>query len=318
MANDNNGGGITTTVKTEVSSDLDLQKALKEGDYKEDDKTDDEDEDAGDPKPEAKAKDDDPMQRELNRLNKELRLEKRSTKNVTAAVRELQDEIARLKDVQQTGNRGSGPAREDPRPSRPVLDPDDYPNAKDFEKARAKAEETYEDSLEAWRERKRGATSIREQQALERARVRSEADAVTIDTFNDGVVEFKKTHADYEAVMTDSDVELSQIMFGAMLEEGPALGYYFATHREESEKIAAIADPKKALKAIMRIIVKLEGEDLAPRGEAKVPSAPGRKPPEPPKPLRGGGAPPVKTAAEKTFKQKEQEAYEKGELKYKP
>ena len=107
---------------------------------------------------------------------------------------------------------------------------------------------------------------------------------------------------------------MTTTMFGAVIEEGPALGYYLATHASEAKKIFAMGDTRQAERTLFRIAVKLETE-----GE-ETPS-PKPKKPEPPETVRGTGAGNLRKDPDKmTFKEREREIHKRspGSFNYEP
>lgn len=157
-------------------------------------------------------------------------------------------------------------------------------------------------------------------------------EADTIVAFNAAVAEFVKTHEDYTEVMQENEVELTPIMFGMVVEEGPALGYYFAQHPDEAAAIAAVTDnqearksrtsmekaEKKAIRMIDRIIVKLEAENKPPEKKEGELATPPKKKSEPPAVLTGSGEVAQRERSKLSFKERE-DAYRKehpGELNY--
>lgn len=288
-------GGIVTTVRTESTSDLDVTNRLKaeqeeyeaspegikakEAKVKEEIKEEvkeeaDDDDDKVDFKSLSPK-----QQKAVSKLYKERRQEKREFRDMQTKIDDLEAKIA---------GKGGEPAPVAEQITKPVK-----PRAIDFkdEKAFDAAEDEYEEKMYKYR------------RALERAEEeetqRQRADAKTVNDFNVAALKFAETHPDYEEVM-DSDVPTSNLMFGAIVDEGPALGYYFATHPEDSAKIAAMPQ-KQAVKAITRIIVKLEDEAGATPPPPKV-----KKKEEPPEPVKGGTAP-AKDVSKMTFKERERE-----------
>jgi hypothetical protein len=117
----------------------------------------------------------------------------------------------------------------------------------------------------------------------------------------------------------DSDVPISKPMFGAILENGPALGYYFATHIEEAERISEMSD-RQAGRAIERILIKLEDEAAAAdadkekeeKGKGYKGEGQGKKKPDPPSTLSGkGGGGDGTPARPSSFKDREAELRKK-------
>lgn len=339
---DEETGGVVTTVRTETTGDLDVKKILDDqaaAQAAEDEaakaKKDGEVEDkpgkkeaatgaAKDDKGKGKGKEDEGLDDELldfkslppaqqkavARLFKERRAEKRD-------MRELRSEIAALNArIAGGSNRELAPVAKPAKLTRPVR-----PVATDFkdEKKFNAAQDKFDDDLHAFRK----------QEEAEEADVYDSAaeDAKVIESFNDAAEKFAEAHDDYEDVM-DTAVPLSQVMFGAVLEHGPALGYWFGKNPDEARKIIKMT-PAKANIAITRIMVKIEDEEEAAKEGTEKEGAEKEgkqltektKKPDPPSTVRGTmTAAPVKDRSQMTFKEKEQ-AYAKrnpGALNYTP
>lgn len=308
-------GGIVTTVKAEESKDLDFVRRLNEmrGDPGDDGETEKEK-----PAKAASTEDEDwqknlsPRARqEVNRLYKDLKAARRDGKTTRADIDDLKGQIAELKN-----GRGAAPvAQEKPQLARPAkpdpLDPK-WKDEKDFRKA----EEEYEDKLYEYR-KALDAQKDQERRAADAARA-------TIEKFNDQVDAFSEIEPTYAEVMDDAENEVSDLMFGAIMEEGPALGFYFATHPDESSKIArlSIKDEKAAIKAILRISMRLEDEAEAKAKKKPEASAPAKPKSEPIKPVtaRAGSPTPQKDKIKMTFKEREREyaRTHPGALNYNP
>ena len=146
-----------------------------------------------------------------------------------------------------------------------------------------------------------------------------EADKATVTRFNAMVEEFEKTTPDYSDVMDEADNDVSDVMFGAIVSEGPALGYYFAKHPDESAKIARMNE-RDAVKAIMRIVIKIEDESKSSQDHKKDEPKQQLKKPDPPAQLQGRGAPAPKDRSKMTFKEREREAFKRnpGAFNYEP
>lgn len=305
-------GGVVTTVKAATTQDQDVIARLKaqadENDAEKAAAKADADKAAAaaekaDDKAPAKAKsvDDDDndtldfkslspaQQKAVAKLYKDRRQEKRETKKLLEKMEALE---ARIADKQ------TGPApvaerkQESGRPRRPR--PEDFDKTESYDEA----VEQYEDDLHDFRLKKES-RELQDQAALE-------DDNKVVKIFNKAARAFAEEHEDYEEVMEDSEAPLSPKMFGAVLEHGPVLGYYFAKHPKESGRISEMMD-KEADKAIMRIVLKIEDETTATDPQ-KVPGAPPNKP-DPPNPTQGRGSAGtvVKDRSQMTFKEREKE-----------
>lgn len=233
----------------------------------------------------------DEQRREVNRLY-------RDKKKADRELRDLNDRVTKME--KPAAQPASAPA---PTLKRPVR-----PNALTFSGTPdelAVAEEKYQDDYYEYRK----ALDAQEQ---DKRRVEQNQKTV-IDKFNSEVDRIKviPEYEDYEETMDDAENEVSDLMFGAIMEEGPTLGYYLAKHPEESAKIARMPE-KQAVKAIMRIVVKIEDAEVK-----KTPLVPAVKKPEPVPVLRGRGVSPQQPK-KMSFKDKQREAYKAGKLNYDP
>jgi hypothetical protein len=186
-------------------------------------------------------------------------------------------------------------AQESGRPRRPR--PEDFDKTETYDEA----VEQYEDALYDFRLKKES-REIQDQTALEE-------DDKVVKSFNKAARAFAEEHDDYEEVMEDSEAPLSPRMFGAVLEHGPVLGYYFAKHPKDAGRISEMTD-KDADKAIMRIVMKIEDETAeAAKETQKAPGTPPAKKPDPPNPTagRGSAGTVVKDRSQMTFKEREKE-----------
>lgn len=309
-------GGIVTTVKAETTSDLDVRRILREqngGDGKA--AEGDEPEEV---KPTAPAEE----KFDYNKLTKAQKVEFDAQ---AAERRRLKQELDRVK-TEKPANNGSKPApavaSETPllRPTKP--DPLKFKTQAEYDAAEAK----YEDELFDFKtETKRRQEAVERQQAADRA---------LLDSFQESKEKFiEATTASDEELKhisgleeppsfedaTDTDQPMSDVMFGACIEEGPALLYYFATHKQEAAKIYKMGQ-REQVKAIMRIVVKKLEKDEEPeaRPAARTPAQPSRLP-RPVEPVGGRGGTPTPAAKKPmTFKEKEQAAAKAGKLNYVP
>lgn len=330
-------GGIVTTVKTESTSDLDVVRILKEREQeyadspegkaaaekkiaddkaaeelaakeKEKAKTkkkpeDDEEDDEDDDEPVDFKSLSPAQQKAITKVYKDRRLDKKKLRELETKMDELTAAATK-----PAGDKSGDPAPAVTQLVKPVKPKvTDYPNEKAFDEAM----EQYDEDKYKYRR------AVERQEELVRAQ--EEADRVTVKRFNDAVVKFTETHPDYDEVM-DSEVPTSNLMFGAIVDEGPALGYYFAKHPKEAAEIAVMPN-KQAIKAITRIIVKLEDGESAPNAKEKEKETPPKtKKSEPPAPLGGAGPVAEKDRSQMTFKEREREYAKKhpGALNYEP
>lgn len=311
-------GGIVTTVKAQDSKDLDFVARLKELNGEEEEKpetetpvddkkpkvaavpkTDDDEEDwqAG-LSPKAKA--------EVNRLYKENRRTRRDLKEQSDRLAALETRIAG--NVEHRAPTPVAAAAELVRPVKP--DPLNFKDQKEFDAAELK----YEDDVYDYR---RALDAKKEAEARQ-----AESARQTISRFNGLVDKFTEIHTDYAEVMDDADNEVSDLMFGAIIDEGPALGYYFATHPDESAKIARMSNEKEAIKAIMKVVVKLEETPPKPKPAATTVVPKKEKEEEPPRQVSGRIVTTIqqKDRSKMSFKEKEREYAKKhpGALNYEP
>ena len=302
-------GGIVTTVKNNESKDLDFQARLRQMriDNGEDPDKVEEVEPVNDAKPkegdEPAAADDwqkdlTPAQRkEVNEIFKDRKMTKKQLRAANDRLAQLETEVKELKNGGQQPARQAAqpPAGDLVRPTKP--DPLKFEGTEEEFKA---LEQKYEDDLFDYRKEK----ELREQ-AAERQK---EEDKKVVQRFNTQVDEFAKATPDYGDVMDEADNEVSDLMFGAIVEEGPALGYYFATHPDESAKVARMNE-RDAVKAIMRIVIKLE-EKPAPKQKEEKPTPPSQVP--------ARGAPAAKSDQPMSLKDKERKAFKEGRIAYDP
>ncbi len=291
---DEETGGIVTTVRSETTKDLDVVARLKElnADNEEEEKKDDDDEQpakeepklAKDPKKEGYDFEDLPpaAKAEMNRLYKEVRAGNKTIRQMESRMTELETKTADKAPA-------AAPVVQLQRPAKP--DPAKFKTPEEF----AKAEEKYEDELYSYRKKL---------ETLENAERDAKArDAQIVASFNEKAEKFAEEHTDYEDVMNTAQ-PMSDVMFGMCLEEGPALAYHLVTNPEVADKIRKMPD-KDQVKAMLRIVVKLEEAPV----EAK-PTA-DKKEPKTKKaevvPAAGGrGATPVKKdPSQMTFKERE-------------
>lgn len=302
MADDDQTGGIVTTVRKATTSDLDVLKQI------EDSKAADEAEKPKEVEKPAESVEDEKFdraklspvaQKEFDRQAAERRREKQRRE-------ELELEVDRLK----AGTKREAPAPEPTakqltRPTRP--DPTKFDDNEKFAAAEAK----YEDDLYDYRK------AIDTQKEAEARQV--EADRAVIASFNDRTEAFKADHPDYEEVM-DTSLALNETQFGAMLKHGPALGYWFATHPDET-KAQAKMSRDDMIEDIVRVTIELKSEarKAKPAAETtlKVKSDPpgqvgGRK--------TATDMAPAKKREDSTFKDREKEYAKRhpGALNYQP
>lgn len=337
-------GGIVTTVRTETTSDLDVKRILDEqaeeqaaaaaaaGGDKQDEPpatvVDDKNKKAGEPKADtAKPKIDDedgpidfdkltPAERKLvNRAYKDSRVQGRKT------IREQNERISALE--QELAGRPKGTTEAPPQPKPKELPKPVRPRRGNFSEGK-EGDDKFEAEMDKFQDADYAYRKAVEDQAAA-SKKQADEDKATVDNFNALADQFAEDHPDYEEVM-DSDVPITAVMFGYMLEEGPALGYYFGTHRDEAEKISKMPQRKQE-KAIMRIITKMEDQaeaDRKAKGGTKTETStvtPKEKKPEPPKPVAARGSQTVaKDPSKMTFKEREQEfaRTHPGQLNYIP
>lgn len=319
-------GGIVTTVKAEESKDLDFQSRLRQmkidaGEDPDADEQKPQDDEEAKPnddeapakaakKPEGEEANDDwqknltPAQRkEVNALYKDRKRTSKELRAATDRLNKVEAELAELKGG-AGAQRASQPATKLQRPTKP--DPLKFDGTpEEF----AKLEEKYEDDLYAFRKQ--------EENERDMAAKQREADKATVARFNAQVEEFSKTHEDYADTMDDAENDVNDLMFGAIVEEGPALGYYLAKHPAESAKIARMNE-RDAVKAIMKIVVKLEENAAAPP-EPKKNKKKEEEKPAPAPTVAGRGAPPPRDKnAPMSLKDKERAAFKAGKISYDP
>lgn len=293
-------GGIVTVVKAEQSKDVDFVKKLKELNE------DADDEPASDetPKDEKKPKNwqeglDDEGKREVQKLFT-------NNRRVNRELKDLRTEL----DSMKTGARREEPvtrrqATELVRPTRP--DPLKFADQATLDAAELK----YEDELYDYRRAVDKQADAQREQA--------DKDKQTMERFNGMVEKIIAVRPDYEDVMDAADNEVSDMMFGAIVQTGPELGLYFAEHPEESKKIARMGSGADAVEAIIRIKIKLE-DAKKPEPKAGDPP-PKEKQQDPPKVIGGGqGRAIPKDKSKMSFKERERAAYDKnpGAFNYKP
>lgn len=304
-------GGVVTTVKKNVTSDVDVQAqidaAAAEGAAEEEGKDKQEDK-KGEVKPEAKAdgkaKDDKdwfsqlpegPVRKQAEKLFADLRAAKREGRETRAQLQGIQSELDALK------RKSAKPATEakdlferraDGRPIKP--NPLDFKDQTSLDAA----EEAYDDAIYEWRQKK--------EEADRRAQSVEEENQTALTKYNEDVKEYAKENPTYHEDV-ECEVPLTQTMFGMMIEHGPWLTHWFALHPDESEKIAEMGNTRKAEHAILEIVFERKQELKAKSKEKKDEEPPKQKKPAPPATVGGGGSAPVKPRAQKSFKEVEAE-----------
>lgn len=292
---DDESGGVVTTVKENVTKDLDVQELLDEQDDDEKEKTPAKDA----PKPAAKKEGDEDQELDFKSLTPEQQAAVgkvyKGRREDRRKIRELTRAVEELKKTKPSSEREEAPVvpkttvtAEDGRPEKPK--PENFNSPAEFEKA----EIEYEDKLHDWREAKKEAKRMEGE--------RAKAQELAIKAHNERQEKFAEEHDDYEDVI-DNDLPMSDLMFGAVVEEelGPALAYYWAQNPEESNKVFAMP-PHQQIKAIIRTIIKLEAGGEKPKNEDVKP--PKKKQPEPPEPIGGRQATP-KDVSKMSFKERE-------------
>ncbi len=297
-------GGIVTTVKTPVSKDLDFQARLKELNGEEEPVVADEPAVVVADEP---AKTDEPTDDWQKNLTPEQRKEVNALyKERKKAARELRELRQRVDQLAAQTPAKPAEARAPAKLARPVK-----PDATTFRGAPeefARLEEKYEDDLYDYRKQ------LDEEKETEKKQQQTKVE--TVQRFNNQVDEFAEKTPDYEEVMDEADNEVSDLMFGAIIQEGPALGYYFATHPEESAKVARMSEAD-AVKAVMRVVIKLEEAAKPPKKEEP-------KPPKQNAPatvVKGQVAPTVvKDSSKMSFKERERAFHKRnpGMFNYEP
>lgn len=292
-------GGVVTTVKENVTKDLDVQQLID--DNEPDDETKEEKPAKKvESKPAAKKDDDDDAELDFNsltpeqkkavgRMYKERRTDRRKLRELESTVEELKRRPIQREEAPVVAKTKIIPAY-GARPQKP--DPTKFNSPEEFDEAEAK----HDDDLYEWRKAK---------EASERAEVeRADAQAKAIKTHNERQAKFAESHDDYEDVI-ENDLPMSDIMFGAVVEEevGPALAYHLAKNPELNNKIYNMT-PTDQIKAIMRLIVKLESDD-EPLKEEKV-VVKKVKQPEPATPVGGRQAPKI-DVTKLSFKERERQ-----------
>ena len=303
-------GGIVTTVKEETTKDLDVVARIAESDDGEPAVVVEKNEPVAEKK--AAVSDDD-LKKQLDSSNAVRRRQDRELRELRARV----EELAKKPDEKPAATRLVKPVK---------------PNVVNFSDAAAydEAEEKYAVDLAEYTYLIKRGEELRQAESAEQ----EAEDAEIISAFNDAVVEFEKTHADYREVMADAEVEMSPVMFGMVIEEGPALGYYFALHPDEADAIREITDnpqakkserayrraERKAVRAVDKIIVKLEADAASGEKKPVAETPPKKKINEPVARVAGGGAAAAASDKSKmTFKEREAEyaRTHPGELNYK-
>ncbi len=146
-------------------------------------------------------------------------------------------------------------------------------------------EDEFQDALESWRDKKAEQRLEKERDNLRREFSGSQHMAAASASFSRQEAEAKKTHADYDEVVAESeDVPIPQGVVREILssEIGAEIKYYLAKNPEE-----AYALNDMPLNAAIRKIGMIEGKLLA--GKEKKPA--GSKAPDPINPPAGSGAP---------------------------
>lgn len=292
VATEEETGGVVTTVKEEVTKDLDVQAALEEAEGEEKPPV-------VTPKPKPIVKDDDDDDGEVDFKS----LTPEQQKAVGRLYKDRRATKRQIRDLQRTVDELKVTRREEPVAVKtdtvPGLKRPDKPNPEDFDspKAYKEAEMKYEDELFDYRE------AVKDAKSAEASAKNAQAKAIV--DHNDRQAKFAETHDDYEDVV-DNDLSMSDIMFGAVMTEevGPALAYYLGSNPDENNKIYAMA-PQAQIKALMRIIVKLEDEGDGKKKEEVVVKPKARQP-EPPAPVRGQQALP-KDTSKMSFKEREKQ-----------
>lgn len=323
-------GGIVTTVKSELpTNDPDFVAALTrkrvEAGELNPDGSEREQPVAVAAEPAKKPKDKDDWQAaltaeqkaEVDKLYRDRRAQAREIREVNAKL----DDLVRKIDV------GGKPSEADRKVVAQALERPKKPDPTMFKGTQeewARVEEKYEDDLFEYRK------ALEAQDAARRESEQSQK--TTVDKFNAEVERIVATpeYADYEATMDDATNEVSDLMFGAIMTQGPQLGYFFAKNPEISAKIARMPQAR-AVKAIMRVVIRLEAdgkavadEDAELLGPRKARAAAedeedlkkkNKRPIIPAAIPRGGGPAAPKR---ETFKEKERRLFREGKLGYDP
>lgn len=109
--------------------------------------------------------------------------------------------------------------------------------------------------------------------AVERTRMREESQAQTVaQGFDAQVKAAREKHADFDAVVYNEDLRISETMRDAMIhtENGAALAYHLGTHPEEAARIANLP-PMVQVMAMGRLQARLEAK-AQPQPAAPAPS----------------------------------------------
>lgn len=296
-------GGIVTTVRTAVpKNDPDLNQAIVDAGGDPETVTGKQ-KPAEEPKPKvvpAKKDDDDEgefdvktltpeAQGYVNRLNKERRLEK---KRLQSKLDSLQDQVNSLSQRRQEPEQ----VKRETTTGKPVKPKyTEFKNAEDFDAA----DEQYQEDLATWKYNE----LRKEEVARDKAAKQKEEDEQLLVRFNGEQEKFIKANPDYEDVM-DKDIDLSPIMFGHIIEEGPWLGYHFGKNEEESEKIRLMPDEKQE-RYILKMIAKHELEQEKEKEEEKPVATKVKEKPEPIVPGTGRRMAEQKDKSQMNFKERE-------------
>ena len=265
-------GGIFTTVRSELpENDPEFKAAMREAGAEEEE-----------PKPKVEEpKTDEPFDLKtlspaalayVNSQAKERRHERKAHNQQIAKLQEQIDDLAK-------GRVAEEPKVEAPKGlTKPVM-----PKFADF----TDKPEKYDEAVEKFHLDMAAyalAVKQQEQEQTKAAQARDEADRKLVADFAKKQDEFIEEHPDYEEVM-DKDVKLSSVMFGAVVENGPWLGYYFASHENEAREIFALTDDKQIARVIKLIarheieeeskVVKSKGGEAKPKKEMPAPVVPG-------------------------------------------
>lgn len=210
-----------------------------------------------------------------------------------AELREAREGEPAEKKPEPTAQPKTGDTQQKARPVRPNLD--DYEGLAEYEAAL----EAYMDQLTDWKleraEQKRREREIAQQEEARRKAAETARQAAQ-DAYAARLEEARSRHADYDDVVGNADVHITELMESALVTSphGPEIAYYLAQHPEEAERIAGLL-PIDQVRQMGKLEAALEratpavaqpATKPAPQPQPKVTAAP-----KPPTNITGGRAP---------------------------
>lgn len=258
-----------------------------------------------------------PTQKKINKVWAQRKAAERAAEQARQDAQRAREEIAHLRGQMDALTRSRGETPKPATPPAPVTpqaqastvsaaaqlpdDPSDpRPNIEEFETYEAGVEATARwvarqefKSLRA-SEKAEADRQAADAKAEAERKATEEAQANAARSYAEKVAEFKKAHADWDQVVNQPDLPVTDVMAAFIYESplGPALSHYLGQHPDECRTLAAKTG-RDAERALARLEAKVEplyasAPAVEPAAPASPPPAPVSKAPAPPTPLRGG------------------------------